>query len=136
MTTERSGMSLEQVRDSIREESKFQRTTKHHVTCTLMDIWANAIDAHLSRDAVVSDVEVVRILTIAGLLEQNDAVLSQSGKKDVARLLRSFANWYAAVPDAITEDEAKWSCRSNEYMRGWNACRQAMLAQRDGGTDG
>jgi hypothetical protein len=50
MTAERdSRMTLEQVRDSIREESKFQRTTKRHVTCTLMDIWTKAIDAHLSQ---------------------------------------------------------------------------------------
>jgi hypothetical protein len=195
MTTERSGMSLEQVRDSIREESKFQRTTKHHVTCTLMDIWANAIDAHLSRDAVVMDLlmrdlhklsgnllagssshgvytdyqkgwmdacgganmlllSIIQRHNTSSLTVRHDVVSDTQLDEWVARHAlggmcrtdlraayedaQSFAARHAAVPDAMVSKPyaaTVWGVHSanGDIVTGWNACREAMLAQRDGG---
>lgn len=99
MTTERSGMSLEQVRDSIREESKFQRTTKHHVTCTLMDIWAKAIDAHLSRDAVTNDAVTERLREIAYRDEAKSVTVRAD---DLRAALESLASRKVAYPALFT----------------------------------
>lgn len=50
-------MTLEQVRDTLREESKFQHATSHHVTCMMLDKLADAIDAHLATPVQTVDVD-------------------------------------------------------------------------------
>lgn len=171
MTTERSGMSLEQVRDEMRRAHTGPYTQGFHR-------WADAIDAHLAtRDAVVSDEDVERMWELTGrsdvtrrklraaieslasrkvaapdvdtvidMVMQYDAFNSLAGKgakrcqervKDELRQMLSGIS-ILKLPDAISGPGivmSKQDVRDAYYAEGWNACRQAMLAQRDRGTE-
>ena len=103
MTTERSGMSLEQVRAELYEywadadSSNTKRGYKRLI---------DAIDAHLSRDAVVSDEDVRHACEtfdpVGWKVMEGDA--RADFKESVRRMLESFAARPAAVPDGIPDE--------------------------------
>ncbi|WP_426269207.1 hypothetical protein ACN9MB_13345 [Dyella kyungheensis] len=189
MTTERSGMSLETVRDRLYGISRAEETISR-VGCREL---AEAIDAQLSRDAGVNAVAfstvsaVVKALSrvghaapesqeeqaarfeslvidlcrevdgrydrsttsvsevdAIGLIDGLNMMASSSdstGHDSESEFLRccahafrqSFAARHAAVPDEfVYKYRADGSEPNMDYIRGWNACREAMLAQRDG----
>jgi len=153
MTTERSGMSLEKrTINDINEwaDKKMDRlkdpnvawiakliadTYVRPIDITMVEL-ADAIDSHLSRDAVVSDEDVER--ACAAYLDGWRGKTDLDG--DLFRIqmraaLSSFASRRSAVPDAIAGPGivmSKQDVRDAYYAEGWNACRKAMLAQRDG----
>lgn len=138
MTTERSGMSLEQISRALRAEA----CNSNAHTFKWLQTLADAIDAHLSRDAVVSDEDVER--ACAAYLDGWRGKTDLDG--DLFRIqmraaLSSFASRRSAVPDAKVIPHGNVSfnelsplmCIERAEAIGWNACREAMLAQRDGG---
>jgi len=135
MTTERSGMSLERVRNDI---IAFYTWEKDDSITEMCKMWVAAIDAHLSRDAVVSfpDLPLPHDFVHDGTaLGEYEDVYSAQQMREYAR---SFAARHVAIPNEIDhffapEDDLS-SYSDRDYAQGWNACRKAMLAQRDGGT--
>jgi hypothetical protein len=141
-------MSLETVRDWHRKEhdenasiakEQHRLSAAHAMYQSMADhhgAMADAIDAHLSRDAVVSDEDVTNA---------RSEYFSHGGSAspDFAwkKALQSFAARHAAVPDLSSIEKMSYPddvhspryIMDHNFALGWNACREAMLAQRDGG---
>jgi len=93
-------------------------------------------DKDLSHDAVVSDEDVERACKTIFPRTWDIAIKAEDDPRseNVRAALSSFAARRAAVPDAM--DAFASQPEGLNYADGWNACREAMLAQRDGGNHG
>jgi hypothetical protein len=137
-------MTLEQVRDDI----NYHREYGDEVGPTSLDKWADALDARLACEVRVMDAEMF-ICYLIDNCERN-MVTEESLHSWYADFLKTPRYSHAAsrtvnpqailslpvatkVPDEITtHDSGGFSGmdeRERGYVYGWNACREAMLAQ-------
>lgn len=153
MTTERSGMSLSELANEILECKNSAGDSGNFQQADIYRRWILAIDAHLSRDAVVSN-------DGTGYTAEGDAKLTGIGYEvDGVRVApervstfaftfshtEPFAARHASVPDGyvlvpVEPTEAMLNAAEKAGYRGYTGtwtispldCWKAMLAQRDG----